>query len=193
MLLLHRGVSTKVTTLNRLNYYRTLVFMGNGNGVIAYGKGRSDTPEASLQKAIDHCKMNLIAIPMDSRCTLPKPIAKRFQDYRLYLRPLPGFNSWGHPTMSTMLALTGFSHMGFKTVHTSKNVYDLCNVYFKSVTENTTPQELAEHEGFKVYRHQFIKPLTDVNTHRDLSYWAFIPRFWLDYRIKLTFCCEFTH
>jgi len=44
MLLLHRGVSTKVTTLNRLNYYRTLVFMGNGNGVIAYGKGRSDTP-----------------------------------------------------------------------------------------------------------------------------------------------------
>lgn len=44
MLLLHRGVSTKVTTLNRLNYYRTLVFMGNGNGVVAYGKGRSDTP-----------------------------------------------------------------------------------------------------------------------------------------------------
>ena len=41
MLLLHRGVSTKVTTLNRLNYYRTLVFMGNGNGVISYGRARS--------------------------------------------------------------------------------------------------------------------------------------------------------
>ena len=42
--------------------------------------------------------------------------------------------------MSTMLALTGFTHMGFKTVHTSKNVYDLVNVYLKAVTTNTTPQ-----------------------------------------------------
>jgi ribosomal protein S5 len=108
--------------------------MGNGNGVVAYGKGRSDTPEASLQKAIDHCKMNLIAIPLDEKCTLPKPIKKKFQDYKLYLRPIPGFNSWGHPTMATMLALTGFQHLAFKTVHTSKNVYDLCNVYFKAVT-----------------------------------------------------------
>lgn len=145
--------------------------MGNGNGVIAYGKGRSETPEASLKKAIDHCKSNLIAIPMDMRCTLPKKIYKRFQDYRLTLRPLPGYNSWGHPTMSTMLTLAGFTHLGFKTVHTSKNVYDLCNVFFKAVTENTTPQELAEHEGFKVYRHQFIRALTEENTHRTLSRW----------------------
>ncbi len=77
---------------------------------------------------------------MDERLTLPKPIAKRFQDYRLYLRPIPGFNSWGHPTMSTMLSLTGFNHLAFKTIHTSKNVYDLCNVFFKTVTQNTTPQ-----------------------------------------------------
>jgi hypothetical protein len=82
----------------------------------------------------------LIAIPLDSRCTLPEPINQRFQDYRLVLRPLPGYNGWGHPTMSTMLALAGFTHMGFKTVHTSKNVYDLMNVFFKTVTKNTTPQ-----------------------------------------------------
>lgn len=74
--------------------------------------------------------------------------------------------------MSMMLALTGFAHLGFKTVHTSKNVYDLCNVYFKAVTKNTTPQDLAEHEGFKVYRHQFIRPLTDAQTHREVSYWT---------------------
>lgn len=84
--------------------------------------------------------MNIIALPMDSRCTLPLPIYKKFQDYQLYLRPIPGYNSWGHPTMSTMLALAGFSHLAFKTVHTAKNVYDLTNVFFKAVSKNTTPQ-----------------------------------------------------
>jgi len=58
----------------------------------------------------------------------------------LTVRPLPGFNSWGHPTLATMLALAGIQHAGFKAVHTSKNVYDLCNAFFKVVTLNTTPQ-----------------------------------------------------
>ena len=77
---------------------------------------------------------------MDSKCTLPKYINKRFQDYRLELRPIPGFNSYGHPTMATMLSLAGFQHMAFNTVHTSKNVYDLVHAFFKVVTKNTTPQ-----------------------------------------------------
>jgi ribosomal protein S5 len=52
MILLERNTSTKVTTLNRINYYRTLLFMGNGNGLISYGKSRDLSPEGSMTKAI---------------------------------------------------------------------------------------------------------------------------------------------
>jgi len=52
MVLLERNISTKVTTLNRINYYRYLLFMGNGNGLISYGKSRALTPEGALTKAI---------------------------------------------------------------------------------------------------------------------------------------------
>ena len=52
MILLERNTCTKVTTLNRINYYRTLLFMGNGNGIISYGKSRDLTPEGSMTKAI---------------------------------------------------------------------------------------------------------------------------------------------
>lgn len=52
MILLERNTSTKVTTLNRINYYRYLLFMGNGNGLISYGKSRDLTPEGALTKAI---------------------------------------------------------------------------------------------------------------------------------------------
>ena len=143
MLLLEKNTSTKVTTLNRVNYYRTLLFMGNGNGLISYGKSRDLTPEGSLTKAIIECKKNIIAIPLDHTCTMPRHINSRFQDYHIYLRPLAGFNSWGHPTFASMLALSGIKHAGFKTIHTGKNNYTLLHSFFKAVTQNTTPQDMA--------------------------------------------------
>lgn len=170
MLILERNICTKVTTLNRINFYRTLLFMGNGNGLISYGKSRDLTPEGSLTKAILECKRNIIAIPLDHTCTMPRKINSRFQDYHVYLRPLPGFNSYGHPMFSLMLALSGIDHVGFKTIHTGKNNYTMLHSFFKAVTRNTTPQEMAEKEGFKIYRHRFIRPLTEGEVHGPLSY-----------------------
>jgi len=40
IVMLDRGVTTQVTTLNRINHYRYIIFMGNGNGLIGYGKVR---------------------------------------------------------------------------------------------------------------------------------------------------------
>jgi small subunit ribosomal protein S5 len=170
MLLIHRNISTKVTTLNRINYFRTVLFMGNGNGLISYGKSRALTPEDSMTQAIMECKKNIIAIPLDPACSLPRKINSRFQDYHVYLRPLPGFNSWGHPMFSLMLGLTGINHVGFKTIHTGKNNYTMLHSLFKAVTQNTTPQDMAELEGFKRYRHRYIRPLTEEDTGPNLSY-----------------------
>ena len=44
MLLLDVRSNTKITTLNRINSFKTLLFMGNGNGIISYAKGRGLTP-----------------------------------------------------------------------------------------------------------------------------------------------------
>ena len=143
--------------------------MGNGNGVISYAKGRGYTPADSLNNAITLLKKNIIAIPRDSKCTLPLPINKKHQDYRIYIRPVPGFNSHGHPLVSFMLTLTGIDHCGFHVAHTKKNVYNVLKVFYKAITLNTTPQELAEREGFKVYRHQFIRPLTNQQTHHQVA------------------------
>ena len=140
MFLLNVGVNTKVTTLNRINSFRTLVFMGNGNGIISHGKGKDLTMVGSLNKAITQCKKNLIAIPRDPRCTFPLAIHKKFQDFDLYMRPLPSFNSWGHPTMCALITSAGIDHCGFRVVHSEKNVYNVVNVFYKTITKNTTPK-----------------------------------------------------
>ena len=83
MYLLNIGVNTKVTTLNRINSFRTLVYMGNGNGIISHGKGKDLTMTGSLNKAIAQCKKNLIALPRDPQCTLPMALKSKFQDFKL--------------------------------------------------------------------------------------------------------------
>lgn len=144
IILLNVRSNTKVTTLNRINSTKTLLFMGNGNGVISHAKGEGSNPSQSLDRALYLLKKNIIAIPRDSRVTLPLHIKKRFQDYRLYLRPVPGFNPYGHPIMAHFITLAGLDHCGFHVSHTDKNVYNVLKVFFKAVTVNTTPQELAE-------------------------------------------------
>jgi len=40
IILLNVRSNTKITTLNRINSVKTLLFMGNGNGIISYAKGK---------------------------------------------------------------------------------------------------------------------------------------------------------
>ena len=77
-----------------------------------------------------------------------------------------------------MLTLAGIDHCGFKVSHTEKNVYNVLKVFYKAIVTNTTPQELAERQGFKVYRHQFIRPLTYVRTHGAVAEQAKVRGFW---------------
>ena len=48
-----------VTKLNRVMRRRVLLFIGNGNGVIGYGKGKGDDYESAFDNAFKSLKQNL--------------------------------------------------------------------------------------------------------------------------------------
>lgn len=52
MLLLNKSTTTKITTLNRINFYRVLLFMGNGAGIVSHGKSRALKSEDSMNLAV---------------------------------------------------------------------------------------------------------------------------------------------
>ena len=93
--------------------------------------------------AIEDCRRNVIAIPRDPRCTLPLALEGKFQDYRLSIKPIPGFNGWGHPIMTGLLSAGGIDHCRFTANHSSRNPYNPVGAFFKLITKNKTPQELA--------------------------------------------------
>jgi hypothetical protein len=141
--MLDRDSTTCVTTLNRINTSRCIIFMANGNGIIGYARGHGKDYGKALQNAIANCKKNLIAIPIDPDLGLPKKIHKTFQDYDMKLTPLNFVDPYGHPVMATLLLLSGLSHFKFKTVHTGKSLYGVVNVLFKCLVNNTTPKEIS--------------------------------------------------
>ncbi len=65
LIVLDQGSTTLITTLNRINHFRALVFMGNFQGIIGYGYGKGNDMQNAMDNAIRNCKKNLIAIPLD--------------------------------------------------------------------------------------------------------------------------------
>ena len=78
LLIMKRGTTTQVTTLQRINHFRYLVVMGNCNGIIGYGKGKGLNFEDALDKSIENCKKNLIAINLDHFLTWPRKVEETF-------------------------------------------------------------------------------------------------------------------
>jgi len=51
MIFLDSDSVTNVTSLNRVNHRRVLIFIGNGNGLISYGKGKASEYEQAFDNA----------------------------------------------------------------------------------------------------------------------------------------------
>ncbi len=168
-LILSRGVTTNVTTLNRVNHFRYLVFMGNCNGVIGYGTGQGGNFESALVNAIRNCKKNLIALPLDHYQTLTTPLHTKINGMSLYLEPRRDFNAWGSPTLGTILLLAGISHCRFKLVARNANNYKLMLCVFKTLTRLITPKDMAERLGIKLF-HQSYMPYKYYNKRNTVDF-----------------------
>jgi len=154
-LILARDTTTLVTKLQRINHFRYLIFMGNGNGLISYGKGKGLDFEEALTNAHRDAKRNLIAIPLDLIMTLPRELYTYHNGVELYLWPRGQTNAWGSPVMALMLQLAGVNHCQFKIVARNLNMYSLVYCYFMAMTQNLTPKDMAEKIGHKTYHENY--------------------------------------
>ncbi|CAK76316.1 unnamed protein product (macronuclear) [Paramecium tetraurelia] len=107
VILIDRDTNTQVTTLQRINSFRQVIFIGNGNGVIGYGKGKGKDFETALRRAKIDAKRNLVPVSLDLWHTCPIPLTGRFNDAEIEINPRPlGFNAYGNPQIASMLMLT---------------------------------------------------------------------------------------
>jgi small subunit ribosomal protein S5 len=77
---------TKVTKGGRAFGFSAIVVVGDGNGVVGQGLGKSKDVASAIAKAIEDAKKNLVRIPIFKQ-TLPHEQKGKFGGARVFLKP----------------------------------------------------------------------------------------------------------
>lgn len=134
---------TNVTSLNRVNHRRVLIFIGDGNGLIGYGKGKGEDYEQAFNNAFKKMRQNLVCLSLDVRFSSQKRMEGRHNDFRIQIFPQATPNYWGNPTIWKMLLHSGFGHCRYVCKSRKRDPYSLVYAFFLAVTQNKTPDEIA--------------------------------------------------
>ncbi len=77
---------TKVTKGGRAFGFSAIVVVGDGNGVVGHGLGKSKDVASAIAKAIEDAKKNLVRVPVING-TLPHEQKGKFGGARVFLKP----------------------------------------------------------------------------------------------------------
>ncbi len=77
---------TKVTKGGRAFGFSAIVVVGNGNGVVGHGLGKSKDVSSAIAKAVEDAKKNLVRIPILNG-TLPHEQKGKFGGARVFIKP----------------------------------------------------------------------------------------------------------
>ena len=138
LMLMSSDSVTNVTSLNRINHRRVLLFIGNGRGMISYGKGKSDDYEGAMNQAMKKLKANMVCLDWDEVHTSPCMMRGRHNDFYLKIWPQRTPNYWGNPIIWKMLLATGFKHCRYQCKSRERDPYSLIYAFFAAVTQTKT-------------------------------------------------------
>ncbi|MAJ32402.1 MAG: 30S ribosomal protein S5 [Flavobacteriaceae bacterium] len=77
---------TKVTKGGRAFGFSAIVVVGNEDGVVGHGLGKSKEVATAIAKAVEDAKKNLIRVPLN-KGTLPHEQKGKFSGARVYIQP----------------------------------------------------------------------------------------------------------
>ncbi len=77
---------TKVTKGGRAFGFSAIVVVGDGNGVVGHGLGKSKDVSSAIAKAVENAKKNLIRIPLIEG-TLPHEQKGKFGGAKVFIKP----------------------------------------------------------------------------------------------------------
>ncbi len=77
---------TKVTKGGRAFGFSAIVVVGDGNGVVGHGLGKSKDVSSAIAKAVEDAKKNLVRIPLVNG-TLPHEQKGKFGGAKVFIKP----------------------------------------------------------------------------------------------------------
>ena len=137
---------TKVTKGGRTFSFSAIVVVGDGNGIIGHGLGKSQEITTAISKAIDSAKKSLVKIPVH-KGTIPHEQLAKFSGSEVLIKPASngtGVKAGG--AMRAVLESAGVKDILAKSKGSS-NPHNLVKATLIALLELRDPRTVAMQRG----------------------------------------------
>ena len=139
----------KVTKGGRAFGFSAIVVVGDENGVVGQGLGKSKEVSEAIAKAIEDAKKNLIRIPID-KGTLPHEQKGKYGGARVFLKPASeGTGVIAGGAVRAVLDAVGVHNVLSKS-QGSSNPHNVVKATFDALLQLRNPQMIAEQRGISI-------------------------------------------
>jgi len=140
---------TKVTKGGRAFGFSAIVVVGNEEGVVGQGLGKSKDVATAIAKAIEDAKKNLVRIPIHKR-TIPHEQKGKHSGARVTLLPAsPGTGVIAGGPVRAVLESVGIHDILSKS-QGSSNPHNVVKATFDALLQLRSPQVIAKQRGISL-------------------------------------------
>ena len=127
-----------------------LVVVGDHNGRVGVGMGKSAEVPVAIRKGVEDAKKNMFTVPLTAEGTLPHEIIGEFGAGRVLIKPAtPGTGVIAGGSVRALLELAGVTDCLSKSLGTD-NCLNIVKAAAEGLKLMETPQEVAARRGMSV-------------------------------------------
>ena len=140
---------TKVVKGGRILGFAALTVVGDGDGKVGMGKGKSKEVPAAVQKAMEESRRNMIKVSLKNG-SIHHTVMGQHGAASVMLNPAPkGTGIIAGGPMRAVFEVLGITDIVAKS-HGSSNPYNMVRATFDALKNSTTPSEVAAKRGKSV-------------------------------------------
>lgn len=140
---------TKVTKGGRAFGFSAIVVVGDENGVVGQGLGKSKEVSEAIAKAVEDAKKNLVRIPIQNG-TLPHEQKGKFGGARVFLKPASaGTGVIAGGAVRSVLESVGVHNVLSKS-QGSSNPHNVVKATFDALLQLRSPEMVAKQRGISL-------------------------------------------